>query len=382
MIVQQRTYVGGLGWSQPLPAELDSAQTLVLIFASSALLNPPHTMLTDLQQTFPQAILFGASTQAAISGGEMMTERGVVAVCRFEKTKLATTLQSITTSAESYVTGMTLAKKLWRPDLTLLMVLADDTVIDVNELMRGLNSVLPPSVRVTGGLAGHLDHATGRRVVVAKEGAGPHIAAAVGLYGDALRVSQVYSGGWQDRSGVYEVTRAEGRVLYELNHRPAAEVYRQFLGSLASYLTEALQHIFPVGFYDHPDQKVRVVRSVLGVDEATGGLLFPAEVPSSRYLRFMLGLPSQFIDSAAASAENAVQQFGFAGTTLAVMVSCIGRYIAMQDDAAKEAQKAFTKLGPHTIQIGFYGHGEIAPSAAGGSELHNHTVNITLLGEL
>lgn len=385
MFVQQRTFIGGLGWSQPLPANLDSTQTLVLLFAPPTLLNPQHALVGDVQRTLPQAVMFGCSTEAAITGPDMVKDRAVVAICRFDKTQLATALQPITAAAESYITGVALAKKLWKDDLRLLMVLADDSVVEVNELMRGLNSVLPSRVLVTGGLAGHPDYAAGQRVIVTSGGPASHIVAAVGLYGDALRVSQVSNGGWQDRSGVYEVTRAEGRILFELNHRPAAEVYRQFLGNLASYLTEVLQHIFPVGFYDEPDHKVRVVRSVLGVDEASGGLLFPAEVPPARYLRFMMGLPSQFIDSAAAAAQSVVQQYGpvdAAHPLLAVMVSCVGRYLAMQEDAPAEAKKAFAQLGSHIHQIGFYGHGEIAPSATGGCELHNHTVNITLLGEV
>ncbi len=50
--------------------------------------------------------------------------------------------------------------------------------------------------------------------------------AAIGFYGDHLRVGYGSMGGWEPFGPVREITRAEGNVLYELDGRSALDLYK------------------------------------------------------------------------------------------------------------------------------------------------------------
>lgn len=382
MKLQQLTYQYPQGWSAPLPTDLDSPNTLIFLFGPPAFFEFQRDEITKLEAAFPLANKLGCSTEATVMG-DALQKQTILAICQFEKTEVVSVVRTVPSPAESLAVGRQLGEGLKRDGLRLVMVVADDTGVNINELTRGLNETLPPDVLVTGGLAGNPDILGGPRYVWANNQVSGKLAMAIGLSGDELVVSQASQGGWAERSAIHEVTRADGRILYELDGKPAYQVYLKFLGVLASYMTSNVQHVFPVGFYDSPYAHLRVVRSVVGLDPANGSLIFPGEVPDCHYMRFMSGLPMQFIESASFAAEAAVQQHPLEAINpvLSLMVSCVGRYYVMQADAPKEAQAVHAKLPSHAVQIGFYGHGEIAPSGVGGCELHNHTINITLLGE-
>jgi len=59
---------------------------------------------------------------------------------------------------------------------------------------------------------------------------------AVGLYGTHVVVGHGVRGGW-DRFGLKRtITRSSGNVLYELDGRPALQIYKDYLGDRARQL--------------------------------------------------------------------------------------------------------------------------------------------------
>ena len=133
-----------------------------------------------------------------------------------------------------------------------------------------------PEVVVTGGLAGDgTDFA--RTFVVAGETVDSGIAAAVGLYGDRLRVGCASLGGWDPFGPERTVTRARGNVLYELDGQSALGIYTKYLGAHAAALP-ASALLFPLAIRV-PGQDP-VVRTVLSVDEAQQSMTFAGAVGS------------------------------------------------------------------------------------------------------
>jgi LysR substrate binding domain/FIST N domain len=64
------THLAGPGWTRPLPATLDSPQTLVLAFGASQLaVDAPA--LRALVDAFPQSVVLGCSTAGEIAGPEV-----------------------------------------------------------------------------------------------------------------------------------------------------------------------------------------------------------------------------------------------------------------------------------------------------------------------
>jgi hypothetical protein len=67
--------------------DLDSEQTLVLVFGAPALADRPGP-LTELARAFPRSKVLGCSTAGEILGTKVLDDSMVVAVARFEATRL------------------------------------------------------------------------------------------------------------------------------------------------------------------------------------------------------------------------------------------------------------------------------------------------------
>ncbi|MBZ0152164.1 MAG: hypothetical protein K8J09_11600 [Planctomycetes bacterium] len=67
--------------------ELDSEHTLVLTFGGSDFAGDPKPF-ADLARAFPKAVHLGCSTSGEIQGANVLDDSMVVAVVRFDRTRL------------------------------------------------------------------------------------------------------------------------------------------------------------------------------------------------------------------------------------------------------------------------------------------------------
>ncbi len=89
---------------------------------------------------------------------------------------------------------------------------------------------------------------------------------AVGFYGDRLRVGYGSLGGWDPFGPERRITRSRGNVLYELDSRPALELYRLYLGEHAAGLP-ATGLLFPLSLRSGEGEAGRV-RTMVGSTRA------------------------------------------------------------------------------------------------------------------
>lgn len=319
----------------------------------------------------------GCSTSGEIFGDKIYDSSLVVGVARFEKPTLRLASSSITTG-DSHAAGQRLAHALNEPGLRGLLVLSDGLQVNGSELIRGINSVLPPSVVVTGGLAGDGDRFQ-RTWVIKDRAFTSGVVTAVGLYGDALRIGHGSQGGW-DAFGVERtVTRSKANVLYELDGKPALQLYKEYLGDRASGLP-ATGLLFPLALRDPANAEKRLVRTILAVDEASQSLTFAGDIPEGSYAQLMVANFDRLIQGASDAAQSCALRQESPGDTLAIAISCVGRRLVLGEYCEEEVEATSTVLGNAT-QIGFYSYGEISPYASGHCDLHNQTMTLTTLGE-
>jgi hypothetical protein len=68
---------------------------------------------------------------------------------------------------------------------------------------------------------------------------------------------------------------------------------------------------------------------------------------------------------------------------LALLISCVGRKLVLQQRIEEEVEGVQDTLGQETILAGFYSYGEISPfNPAAKCELHNQTMTITTFSEV
>lgn len=368
------SYSDRAGWSSPMP-DLDSPQTLVLVFGASSFVDRPDA-LTALRAAFPRAHHAGCSSAGEICGTRVLDESLAVAVLRFARTRVRTAEAAVGEGVSSRDAGEGLGRALQGEGLRAVFVLSDGLAVNGTELLSGMHAVLSPDVVITGGLAG--DGTAFRRSWVLREGPPRSgIIAAVGLYGDALHVGHGSRGGWDAFGPERLVTRAEGNVLYELDGAPALSLYKRYLGERAAELP-ATALLFPVALRGDADGGERVVRTILSVDESAQSMIFAGDIPSGAVVQLMRANTDRLIDGAA---QASVAARSPSPEALTLAVSCVGRRLVLGERVEEELEAA-QEAAPHGAMVGFYSYGEISPMGPGArARLHNQTMTVTRLWE-
>ena len=179
-----------------------------------------------------------------------------------------------------------------------------------------------------------------------------------------------------------KVTRCDGNILHELDGEPALEIYRRYLGDHAKGLP-ASGLLFPFAMLGEDHGAVGLIRTILGIDEATGSLILAGEIDPDGYLRLMHASTDKLVNGAESAAEAAATMAQASGDTLAILVSCVGRKLVMGDRVDEEVEAVSEVFGTAGILTGFYSYGEISPFTPGAScKLHNQTMTITCLSEI
>ena len=102
-----------------------------------------------------------------------------------------------------------------------------------------------------------------------------------------------------------KVTRCAGNVLYELDGQPALDIYKRYLGDYAKDLP-ASGLLFPFEMLGEDRSAVGLIRTILGVDEATGSLVLAGNIVESGYLRLMHASTDSLVDGAVAGGGSGV----------------------------------------------------------------------------
>ena len=373
------SYAADSGWSVDSLPDLDSDNTLVLLFGGSKFVNDVGPF-EELAQAYPKSHSLGCSTAGEIFGTEIHDDTLAVAVLRFEHTKLVSTSTGVGPSTDSFGAGVELARAL-NGDVTPtgVFVLADGLNTNGTQLANGLNSALPESVVVTGGLAADGTHF--QRTWVLREGVPQtETISAIAFYGDRVQIGHGSKGGWSIFGHERVVTRSEGNVLYELDGKPALQLYKDYLGDRAAELPGTAFY-FPLAIWENDDDQRRLVRTVLGIDEENQSLTFAGDIPDGWRAQLMKCNTDQLVNGAVDAAQMTKETMGTDAEEFAITVSCVGRRIVLGERTEEEVEASLDTLSEGTRQIGFYSYGEISPYSRGRCDLHNQTMTLTTIGE-
>lgn len=365
------------GWSVETFPDLDSEQTLILVFGDAAACENPQPF-AELAAAFPHSHILGCSTSGAILGSSISTLGLVVAVHRFSHTALRHTSTLVCKPQDSREAGHAIARALQEPDLQGVFVLSDGVNVNGSQLVQGLREILPASIAVTGGLAG--DGASFRRTWVL-DGAVPRsgIVTAIGFYGNRLRFGYGSHGGWDIFGIERQVTRAQGNVVYEIDHQPALQLYKNYLGELSEGLP-ATALLFPLSL--RMDDQHSLVRTILSVNEADQSMTFAGDIPQNHRVQLMKASPERLIDGALLSAQLAHPRHQTLIPALSVAISCVGRQLVLNQRLEEEVEAVGEVMPRGVPVVGFYSHGEISPQGDGYCELHNQTMTVTTIYEV
>ena len=352
---------------------------LVIVFAAPGPMDDPR-LVPLLRRAFPTAVLTGCSTAGEVSMAGVGENGIVVTAVRFQHARVIPASTDLADMADSRDAGRRLAAPLVTPDLRAVLVFGQGVAINGSALVGGMSEVLGNETPICGGLAGD-NGAFRRTLTLGPAGVSDRAIVAVGLAGERLQVGHGSFGGWEPFGPARLVTRCDGNVLYELDGTPALDIYKRYLGEYARDLP-ASGLLFPFAMLGEDLNAVGLIRTILGIDEAAGSLTLAGEIVKGGYLKLMHASTEALVDGAEAAARAVAKAGRLPPPALAILVSCVGRKLAMGERVDEEIEAVADVLGKATVRTGFYSYGEISPFAPGLScKLHNQTMTITLIAE-
>ncbi len=265
---------------------------------------------------------------------------------------------------------------------TLLAVLPDAVRANSSEAVRGVADAAGTAVRVVGGGSGDDLHFVesfqfaGDRVVqdaVVATALGTHAPAGIGLHH-----------GCAPWGPPMRVTRARGRVVCELDGRPAFARYADAVRALGlgdvpatRFVDFAMLH--PLGV--PTDDGDFVLRSPLQLND-DGSIVCCADVPADGAVRVMLGNRISLLDAATHAGRDARAGLRGADPAVGLVFACVSRDMVLRhlrDETSAELAAVRKGLGDGTPLFGCLSFGQIGGGAAQAPRYHSKSIQVCAL---
>ncbi|MBQ0788567.1 MAG: FIST C-terminal domain-containing protein [Oceanihabitans sp.] len=353
-------------------------EPLVIVFGNRYLLEA-DSIYEDIRSLFPDGHIIFGSACAEISSDTVNEESITETAIEFEKSNfLIKTSNVLNADLDSFKTGDDLIKQFPKEGLKYVFVVSEGSFINGSQLTKGMSASTGDNLVITGGLCG--DDARFEKTLASynenpKEGE----LVAVGFYGETLEISFSIHGGWTPFGPERIVTKSEGNTLYELDGQPALDLYKKYLGDKAKDLPGAAL-LYPLNVTS-TDENQSIVRSILNINEEENAVILAGDIKENSKVQLMM----TNVDNIANASERAARQaleYRTNKPDLAILVSCIGRKLVLDQRVEEEIEEVIDVLGKDTVITGFYSYGEIAPfHGEMACQLHNQTMTITLISE-
>ena len=378
MKIEQKKYSKTNGWETLEENCFDAARcNFVMAFGSNALFED-GSAYTTVRDNYPKADIIMSSTSGEIYDTQVNDDTISLTAVFFESTKIKTAIVQIDEAENSFEAGRSLASSLDPVNLKNVLIISDGQKVNGSELVQGLQQHLPKETIITGGLAG--DGSRFKKTLVGlNESPIEGRIVAIGFYGDNLSVYHGSVGGWDSFGPERLITKSAGNILFELDGKPALDIYKMYLGDYANELPGS-GLLFPLSIR-LPGVEEMIVRTILGIDEEKKSLTFAGNMPEGAYARLMKANFDRLIEGASIAAQNTINGDN-KKPELAILISCVGRKLVLGHRIEEEVEVIRATYGANTAITGFYSYGELSPSLnLMKCELHNQTMTITTLSE-
>lgn len=350
---------------------------LVLVFGNRFILEK-EPILEEVSELFGVSEIIIGSSAGEILGANVSDNTISLTAIEFEKSTIKLSRQNILDNDKNtFETGKKLAAGLPAEDLKHIFIVSEGSFVNGSALIDGIEEVYN-NIPCTGGLCG--DDARFEKTLVGynekpKEGE----IVAVGFYGDSLQITSAQYGGWSAFGPERIITKSVDNILYELDNQPALDLYKKYLGDKASELPQSAL-LYPLSVKTE-GRKEAIVRTILTIDEEKNAMILAGDVPEGSVVQLMMANIDKIAEGASKAAEIAMESRD-KDPQLALLVSCIGRKLVMDQRVEEEIEEVIEEVGKNAAITGFYSYGELAPfSNSTRCELHNQTMTLTLLSE-
>ena len=344
---------------------------LAVVFASPSLAGDLAPRLADI----PAATLIGCSGAGIIGGTREIEDRPAVSVTAAELPGVTCTAFRIEPD-ELPADPAAWRARIGVAEPTGLLVLVDPFTGHAQRLIDGLDDAFPRAPKFGGLVSG--GRAPGGDWLFAGGEAFRSGVVGVAFTGD-LAIDTIVAQGCRPIGAPMVVTRGEGNLILELDHRPPLDVLQSLHDSIADRDRALFRHSLFVGV-EMTDSLVHregelLVRNILGLDPAENVLAVAARLRPFQVIRFLLR-------DARAATQDLVRLLeghraaGHGGCDGALLFSCLGRGAHLFGEPDHDSRLFRQYVGDVPVG-GFFCNGEIGP-VGGTTFLHGYTSSFAL----
>lgn len=365
---------------QYLGENIPLSKPLVLVFGNRYLLES-NKIYQEIKEIFNDGEIVFGSSAGDISSHSVDDDGITITAIEFEKSSFAIKTVNVKDDNQfvnSYEAGYALIQQFDKENLKYVLVISDGSVINGSQLANGMNKVTNNDILITGALCS--DAARFEKTICSyNENPKSGEIVAIGLYGEHLEISFAINDGWTPFGPERIVTKSKDNILYELDHKPALDLYKKYLGEKSKELPAAAL-LFPLKVKSSNEQE-SIVRTILNINEKDNSMILAGDIAENSTVQLMMTNVDSIINAAEIAANKANHQRE-KSPELAILVSCIGRKLVLDQRVEEEVDEVVEVVGNKTTICGLYSYGEIAPfNGENNCQLHNQTMTITLISE-
>jgi len=258
------------------------------------------------------------------------------------------------------------------------VMLADPYSFPVQDLLMGMDFAFPRAAKI-GGLASGASRQGGNALFlddqVLRTGA-------IGLALDGnITVDTVVAQGCRPIGSPMRISKSDRNMLLELDGQAPMEVLRNMFETLSERDRGLLQNSLFLGvvmdeLIDSPVQGDFLIRNVVGMDQATGGLAIGEMLKEGQLVQFHLRDAETSTDDLQAVLTRYADEHRENDIPGALLFSCLGRGQYLYGKPNHDTDLFRDKLGDVPLG-GFFCNGEIGP-VSGTTFLHGYTSSFGL----
>jgi hypothetical protein len=259
-------------------------------------------------------------------------------------------------------------------DNPALMVVSGSLLANGEHIVNGIISAMGRQVPLFGGLAADDLKLQETSVFNASQVTSNGVTALV-FDGNVIGLQGVAFSGWKAIGTSKTVTRADGNIVYEIDHQPALDIYKKYL----DFGDDPVAAVSLAGEYPlvlNRDDGSSVIRAPFTINQDKS-MVYAGSVPEGAKVRFGMAPGIEIVNQAIEQMSAFKRQTP--EVEALVLFSCKARHMALGPMVEDEIS-AVHKLWDVPM-VGFFTYGEIGPALHGGCDFHNHTLVPVLIYE-
>ncbi|MDE7253796.1 MAG: diguanylate cyclase [Acetatifactor sp.] len=323
--------------------------TIFRIYSEDMELEHIRHICDCLDNEMPDALYLGCTSNANIMDGALSDTKIILTCTIFEYETTQAKILQLPFTEENAAKDVAALKKHCDANPWVQAVEMHATIMDMS-MMEFCNEMsgLREDIQVFGGGAFNPDMDDERALVFSKgNGFLEHGIIFLLLGGNDFHTYSTFISGWKPLKRKFRVTKADREILYELDGKPALDVYRRFLNINKNerFFSNTLE--FPL-FLEHGD--IDILRCPLAVND-DDSLVMSSDMQEDAMVRLAYGDPETIL----ASIREDGQKIADFGPEVIQTFSCAARKAFWGDEHISDETILFNSVAPTT---GFYTHGE------------------------